>query len=200
LTAESKLDEAKFFFKKMLKIKDNYSEWRYYFSAFLCSVRSIPYHLLYDYAKKIDIGLYLNDYIDSKIFRKKALEQNKQDALSFVDWYNKKLIEFLKKNVVEAIIKSRNIDIHRNIAPLESFASLSANFTISDRVKFDSRDNEGRDTRRDKINKKSALPSSDLIEVKPYLPELPGVNVHDACKESLRLMRIFIDEIHQKFP
>ena len=87
MTAKNKLDEAQFFLDKMNKAPVERSEWRYYFSAFLSSVRSVPDHLLYDYANKCGLGISLKDRVYTNVLKDKAEAQSNKVAIKFIEWY-----------------------------------------------------------------------------------------------------------------
>jgi len=199
LTAESKLDEAAFFFDKMNKASLATDEWRYYFSAFLGSIRSVPYHLLYDYAEKYGLGYSLEDRIYPKDFKNRANAQNNQQALSFIRWYKSEWDKLSQNNVVKAIIGSRDIDVHRGIQPLQSYVDVGISLVIGNRVDHVVRDSEGRVIQRESSSK-TASPNPADSKVTTELPNLPGMHVHDACKKMLDLMRDFVREAHKSFP
>ena len=200
MTAKNKLDEAQFFLDKINKAPVERSEWRYYFSAFLSSVRSVPDHLLYDYANKCGLGISLKDRVYTNVLKDKAEAQSNKVAIKFIEWYIDEWTKLSNDKIVKVFVDSRNIENHRGTLPLESSADLAANFTIPDRVELVPRDKDGRVIQKEVANSKTTSTNTKISEVTPELPELQGEPVHNACKKILGQMENLVDEAHQRFP
>jgi hypothetical protein len=89
VTAASKLAEAQFLLEKMRSVTLVTDDFSFYLSACVSALYSCIQHLLFDYAKRYWPSLSAENHVDAWHFQLLAKTTAHQDALRFLDWYNK---------------------------------------------------------------------------------------------------------------
>lgn len=116
MTLDQKLDEAQFFLEHMSFYDPDISVVKYFFSAFLCSVSSIPDYILAEANIEYNLGLSVDATWYSRDFEraaKKQHESGKLNALKFFKWWE--AWTHTKDNtLVGKVFKNiRNMEIHK---------------------------------------------------------------------------------------
>jgi len=107
--ARDKYDEAYFFYNEMMKMSGDEKELKYYFSALINAVNSIPDYLLDEAIDHFDLDIPDNSRSIRRAFNC-AIKQSKDDKL--IKFYDEWC--FVKEEFEENdVLKYRHINIHR---------------------------------------------------------------------------------------
>lgn len=114
MTVDKKIKESEFFFQK---IKDHLrsDDIEYYLSAFLCSTRSIPFHLLQDYDEKFGFNIPVEEREFEAQFREKL--KGNHNAEKFISFYDRSISNINNDEIGRFMWRQRNITIHRSNDP-----------------------------------------------------------------------------------
>ncbi len=175
MAVKEKIDEAKYFLDKIIKTTER-KDFIPNLSAYLCSTRSIPGYLLEDYNVKYGLEVSLYQRLNKKIFEKVAMKRKNSNAMAFIKGYNTRFKKLKRDKIAELLLTKRNIKVHRTNFPLNKNASFSIIENVDKRIT---------------ISKTTA---------KWYFDDYKEADVIEVCKEFLRLMSIFVNDITSKYP
>jgi len=220
MTAQEKLNEAKFFLDKIITEKENLKELRYNTSAFLSAIRSIPDHALEEANKKLGVGIQITQYLDEDKFRKKAEENGNQKALDFLNWRESEIIihKQIPPNEILRYVTNRNL--HRIDIPFKIIVYYSAKepLTYEKPRPLDIEVTGGRNIDSiselmneldisfklllERLNQNRAKhndpPASELnFEIRINFPNIIGLQAPLACEAVYQIMEIFVNDFQK---
>ena len=111
MTANKKIEEAEYNFKKMILIDPINKEFAFELSNFLCSTRGILDHLLAEYATKYGIRLIRTSADE---FKTKASKMKNNDALHFIGWYSDQFKKIRKDKACDFLMDARDLNVHQD--------------------------------------------------------------------------------------
>lgn len=91
MDTRNKLKEAQYFLDTLVQTQQAPERFYYNLSAFLSAWRSVLDVMLYDFAEYYHIGLTRKDKMSPNDFELAAKILNKHEALTFIDWWRRKL-------------------------------------------------------------------------------------------------------------
>ena len=110
-----KIDQASYFLNK---IEEQYEvpspEIKYFFSAFLSSIESVPDYLLSEANRKFKLGLKDERYWRPSDFCKKSKDLNHEQALKFYRFWNPYTKNLRQSKSGKLFKLLRNLDIHKS--------------------------------------------------------------------------------------
>lgn len=125
------LQTFKFFLNKVKDWKSNKMEFNYNLFGFFVSTASIPDYLFHYYyvryfkpkeiAKDRFEPLKMNDYIDECMFRREARKTENQEALRFINFWEKEKKKLRNDPNIKTLHKIRNASIHHKLAVKPTF-------------------------------------------------------------------------------
>lgn len=199
MTADEKIRESEYNFKKLTSIDKMSEAFVWEFNSFITSSRSILDHLINDFITKFKF-IIPKDAKDLRTeFHKQA--KNNTVAKKFISWFEGEYANLIKNSDYGFLIKTRHLIIHRETVRPNKYRiginfpqglTVSSNtvtdipVTInhnSDTVKISSKD---RTTGERKETEVQAEPIHE-----PYLSENPDKPIEEIC-------RLFLDEIKKK--
>lgn len=115
MTLDEKIKEAEFFLDLIRKNQPNVSIVKFYFSAFLSAVESIPDYILAEASQEYELDLPLDEEWHYWDFEAKAKENEKknENALLFLKWWRQFYRGTYHGKVGQVIKKIRNMEMHK---------------------------------------------------------------------------------------
>ncbi len=107
-----KLDEVKFYLRRLEASDRSTEDFQHYLSAFLAAATSVPDYLLFDYAAKY-LGVSQEDYIDASRFEEAAKKKGHKPALDFIKWWQSETNTIRTVGPGKILSSKRRIVIHR---------------------------------------------------------------------------------------
>lgn len=201
MEAERKLEGATYHFRNMeelyLRKEDDFI---HELEAFLVKVRSVPDVLLEDFNKEFSLGISLEEKLYPGIFKLKAQEQKKEEAIVFIEWWKNKMEE-IERSKLGFLFSKRNISVHRKqVAPDLRKINLYDTITFHEDVtieKYDEKGNLYEISRSSHIPSKSQEPKPAKIEW--CFIDYPEENIMEACRKLLDKVRGFVEEAKTRF-
>jgi len=181
MEAREKLQEAGYFLFQLKQFADKEIDFfNYSLSAFLGAWTSVPDIMLYDFAEKYSLGLTREDYVTEKEFRLAAKVLNRQEAIDFAEWLDKRISELRKDHSI--LFRKRIEVVHRGY-PLTT-RTYAVNPSGSARIP---------------ITSVTPAPPSQAtvqwnVEIKTYFQERPNESVIDICQRAYRDMEILVQD------
>ena len=174
MAVKEKIDEAKYFLDK-IKMATERKDFIPNLSAYLCSTRSITDYLLEDYNVKYGLKVTLNERLNKKIFEKIAMKRKNSNAMAFIKGYNTRFKKLKRDKIAKLLLTKRNIKVHRANFPLNK----SVNVSIIENV-----------------DKRTAISKTTT---KWFFDDYKEADAIEVCKEFLRLMANFVNDITSKY-
>lgn len=137
MTAEDKINEAKYNFEKLKKANNSEQEFAFELSNFLGSCYSIQAHLLEDYNKKYGLEL---EFVTVKKFRDKSSKTKNKEALKFIQWYTETNPKIRSDKRCGFLLARRNHSVHKDSTKAENAVHLDGmklEFTDGTSKEFD---------------------------------------------------------------
>jgi len=184
-----KLRETEYFLERLIVNEDDPEQFSFNLSAFLSAWRSVLDIMLYDFALIFFEGLSRDDYLSPGYFKIAAKAQKHTEALSFIDWFNKKR-RILEKN---SLWKMRHIIVHRGY-PLEVFHIVVAVESASSASSVITMDSE--------LLPRGAIPTEMYVDrVFSAVPTLETkvTELIEKCREAYALMVSIVEEAENEF-
>jgi hypothetical protein len=174
MAVKEKIDEAKYFLDK-IKVATEKKDFIPNLSAYLCSTRSIPDYLLEDYNVKYGLEVSLYERLNKKIFEKVAMKRKNSNAMAFIKGYNTRFKKLKKDKIAKLLLTKRNVKVRRTNFPLNKNISVSIT---------------------ENIDKRTTISKTT---VKWFFDDYKEADVIEVCKEFLRLMSEFVNDIASKY-
>jgi hypothetical protein len=174
MAVKEKIGDAKYFLDKIKNATER-KDFIPNLSAYLCSTRSILDYLLEDYNVKYGLKVTLDERLDKKIFEKVAMTRKNSNAMAFIKGYNSRLKKLKRDKIAELLLTKRNIKVHRKYLPLNKNVNVSI---------------------MENVNKRTTISKS---ATKWSFDDYKEADVVEVCKEFLRLMTNFVNDITSKY-
>jgi hypothetical protein len=198
MTVQDKVNEASFFLSKTKSTDYRSEEKLHYLFAFLASVRGILENtILYDYASKYGLSVTLEDYLDISRFR--DLATGNQQALNFINWFQKEMAKLSADPYWSTLGSKRNIVVHRGRPGLQHNIHAYATMGLSASVVV--RDPDG--------NIVSQTPPSPAPQSPPprrnpeysiSFQEFPSETIDDSCENLFNVINGLVQRTTTQFP
>ena len=112
MTAKEKLEESDTFLKLIENEKNDLTKLRFYVSAFLTSIRSIPDHILQEANEQLHIGIQDSQKLYRDRMKTKAKEQKNVKFLKFLNWYDS-FNDLFSQPPLDIVRVATNKNVHR---------------------------------------------------------------------------------------
>jgi len=120
MEAKRKLEEARYFVKRIEECRNAEDEFLYNLSGFLNAWRSIVEVMLYDFAERYSLGLTRQQRITPRDFEIAAQVLGRTEASRFLEWWRRQ-VGSLGENPLS---EKRNVSFHRGYPKVERRYSL----------------------------------------------------------------------------
>lgn len=207
MSAEQKLEEAKFYLHKLLELQsfpqdiDVQKALKYYLSAFLSASASVRDYLLEDFNVKFCLNISLTEKLQRHKFEKEARRSGNQAALQFVQWWRKQDDALRSDPIGRLLINKRHIDIHR-VQAKPDLAKITAKETLD--VSESAELKVFKDGKLVETRKSAEQPAPTPKETETtfdwFFSEYPNEPIITVCEKFLDKLTKFVSEAEQKFP
>jgi len=213
MPVETKIAEAERWFKKIEQSYPNEQlELRDNVNAFLSAINSIPDHLLEEYNVKFNLAIPVNATSFRREFTNRVKQMNDPTLSEFYSWFEAKR-KFVEKEdkICSTLSQKRHVNTHRfttsptihaaqfhfSIPPMD-LQLQHMESRLQPHVKPGNKVIKICSKRPKKITRLTLKPDSSSLDI--FFEELNEVNVKDACKHMLYIMKNLVTETHEKFP
>jgi len=200
MDAEKKLKEALYHLRNMEQTYTTDEEhFIYELNCFLIALRSIPDVLLEDLNEKYGLGISLDEKLTPQVFKRKAKELNKTDALRFIKWWEERVNSIKEDRYGSVLFRKRNISVHRRVVtPDSAQITLMEIIHLVDSVSIKVYDESGNLIREEK----PPPPTTQAVENIPpkvdwffkEFKEDSQENVLDVCRKLFQMFKDFVTE------
>ena len=169
--------------------------------AFLVNVRSVPDVLLEDFNQKFSLRINLEEKLARKIFENRAKQMHNSQAISFIQWWKKKMDQIRSDKLGFILFGKRNISVHRKVVrPDLKKITIHETIRLTDSVtirKYDEKGNLIEELKSPQI-------PPEPIEQKPaeigwFFSDYPNENVLEVSRKLLQIVKEFIEEAKSRF-
>jgi hypothetical protein len=202
MEAEKKLRAAEYHLRRMSEEYERSTEiFTYELECFLVTARSVLDVLLYDFAKKFQLGIDVNERLDYNTFRNRATKKNNIRASEFIEWWQKTKKE-LENSKVGFLLKKRDIAVHRgSVEPDIKEVKIYEKIVPTESIIVIKKDEKG-----NVIEEYRSPPESPItreptppVEIDMYFSDYREKNVIDVCKELYEMVAGKVAEAKVKF-
>lgn len=202
MAVDDKIKEAEYFLQQ-INAKYPRDEMKFYLSAFLSSTKSIADYLLEDYNQKFGLNIPLDEKLTTDRFEKESQKQNNKNAQQFITFYMQELENIRKDMIGGLLLNKRNVNVHRSTTdkPLHAHVTIQETVTITDSVTIAVYDKDGnlKQIARSEPTP-PPKPSETKVEVKWFFSDHMNEEIPIVCEKFLKLMKEFVNKVHQNFP
>jgi hypothetical protein len=202
MEAAKKLRAAEYHLRRMSEDYERSTEiFTYELECFLVTIRSVLDVLLYDFAKKFQLGIDVNERLDYNTFRNRATKKNNIRASEFIEWWQKTKKE-LENSKVGFLLKKRDIAVHRrSVEPDIKKVKTSEKIVLHESIIYIRKDEKGNVIEKYRSPPKSpkTIEPTPPVKINMYFSDNREKNVIDVCKELCEMVAGKVAEAKVKF-
>jgi hypothetical protein len=197
-----KLRAAEYHLRRMSEEYERSTEiFNYELECFLVTIRSVLDVLLYDFAKKFQLGIDVNERLDYNTFRNRATKKNNIRASEFIEWWQKTKKE-LENSKVGFLLKKRDIAVHRgSVEPDIKKVKKSEKIVLPESIIYIRKDEKGNviEKYRSPPESPKTIEPTPPVKINMYFSDNREKNVIDVCKELYEMVAGKVAEAKVKF-
>ena len=111
MTAEDKIKEAKYNYKKLSESNNSDEEFQIVLSNFLGSCYSILQHLLEECNKKCDYNM---NFVNTEKIKKRVMKDGNANVVKFIDWYSENYQKISENKNFGFLLERRRHSVHKD--------------------------------------------------------------------------------------